>query len=396
MQLRNMFRREAIPPPTLTVAQRVIDRIVHNALIYETETGESLVGFTVPVEGKAEPDLIIMDTIAPDESAIREGAYFEQGDDWQADSFNWLADNWKLCLKRQKDLTSAEIPLKYRVALSYLGDWHKHPGTLVHPSYGDSQSARDQIFSRNSHTPQLLVVLATVWPKWESSTTATVAPPTPPDAESLEELKALAEAAAIEPQTAAKLAEGSDDNDALPIKVPLGKATVRIDFWYMSHHNRQFIRLGATVVADKELPALPPLGWHLAMPDRMTHELNTLRDGGWSVNVQQHQPGEDSGLAVSMALGRANMPYLLVATTPDDYPDERPTLRYVKLSTLRENPPPEGAAEKPFQLFARIWRLAQLVPAALYPDEAWGSGSTIANLAEAVTLRLAELEKPQP
>src|ERR1700690_1503104 len=80
--------------PRLTLAQRVIDKIVRNAQIYDTETGESLVGLTLNKAGYAEPDLLVLDTIAPDDSAIRRGAYFEQGDDLQGDVFNWLSDNW--------------------------------------------------------------------------------------------------------------------------------------------------------------------------------------------------------------------------------------------------------------------------------------------------------------
>src|SRR5258708_6834064 len=80
--------------PKLTLAQRVVDKMVRNAAVYDTETGESLVGFAMKQLGRAEPDLYVIETIAPDASAIRRGAYFEQGDDLQGDMFTWWYDAW--------------------------------------------------------------------------------------------------------------------------------------------------------------------------------------------------------------------------------------------------------------------------------------------------------------
>ena len=88
--------------PKLTLSQRVVDKMVRNASIYDTETGESLVGFAIKTVGRAEPDLYVLDTIAPDASAIRRGAYFEQGDDLQGDIFNWWYDNWNSYRKQQR------------------------------------------------------------------------------------------------------------------------------------------------------------------------------------------------------------------------------------------------------------------------------------------------------
>src|SRR5215813_8518479 len=90
MRFRARFlRRGPVVLPNVTLAQRVIDNIVKNALIYDTETGETLVGFAIKVENSVEPDLFALDTIPPDESAIRQGAYFEQGDDTQGDILAW-------------------------------------------------------------------------------------------------------------------------------------------------------------------------------------------------------------------------------------------------------------------------------------------------------------------
>src|SRR5215510_10124988 len=151
--------------PRLTLAQRVIDQIVRNALIYQTETGESLVGFAIRSLGRPEPDLYVIDTIAPDESAIRRGAYFEQGDDLQGDIFTWWFDNWNLFRARRRGSYGNAIGAKWDVPLAHLGDWHKHPGTLIEPSWGDSDTARNHIADETTKTPQLLAILATVWNK---------------------------------------------------------------------------------------------------------------------------------------------------------------------------------------------------------------------------------------
>src|SRR5258708_37710576 len=80
--------------PRLTIAQRVVDRMARHASVYETETGESLVGFAIKTLGRNEPDLYVVETIAPDASAIRDGTYFEQGDDLQDDIFTWWSQTW--------------------------------------------------------------------------------------------------------------------------------------------------------------------------------------------------------------------------------------------------------------------------------------------------------------
>src|SRR5215216_3794897 len=98
--------------PRLTLSQRVVDTIVRNAQNYATETGESLVGFAMKIRGRPEPDLYVIDTIAPDVTAIRHEVYFVQGDDLQGDIFNWWSDNWDLM--RHRDA-------RWDVTLEHLG-----------------------------------------------------------------------------------------------------------------------------------------------------------------------------------------------------------------------------------------------------------------------------------
>src|SRR5476649_747656 len=218
--------------PRLTLSQRVVDKMVRNASVYDTETGESLVGFALKSLGRFEPDLYVIDTIAPDASAIRHGTYFEQGDDLQGDIFNWWYDNWNGYRKQQRDssvrITDGIWAAKWDVPLLHLGDWHKHPGMLIEPSWGDADTARgaiaDQVAERVEGGAQLLVILATIWDRTQD-----------------------------EPFSVTE-SEETKNQQPRPIKVPVdGDALVRLDCWYMSRRIRRFVRLTPTVTPDDTL-----------------------------------------------------------------------------------------------------------------------------------------------
>lgn len=158
-RLQNLMPSRA-EPPDLTMSRRVVDKIVANALIYRTETGETLIGL-IRERANTEPMIYVLDTIPPDHTASRGYEHFEQGDDLQGDKFTWLWDNWRVMLE------TGAVDSRWRLPLTNLGDWHKHPGTLTTPSWGDTRTAIDQISDENTDLPELLVVLATVWDRAE-------------------------------------------------------------------------------------------------------------------------------------------------------------------------------------------------------------------------------------
>ena len=62
----------------------------------EDETGEAMVGLVVPgTHTNGIPTLYVLDTISPDESAIRQFHTFQQGDERQDELIWWLQENWQ-------------------------------------------------------------------------------------------------------------------------------------------------------------------------------------------------------------------------------------------------------------------------------------------------------------
>lgn len=340
--------------PRLTLAQRVVDKMVGNALIYETETGESLVGFAIKNLGRTEPDLYVLDTIAPDDSAIRRGAYFEQGDDLQGDIFNWWFDNWNGYRQLRRGSYGNAVGAKWDTPLVHLGDWHKHPGTLIQPSWGDTDTAREHIFDDEEGSPQLLAILATVWDR--------------------ERDRAFAESESSE----------SLSNDPQPIRVPIDdQLVVRLDCWYMSRHTRRFVRLTPTVVADKVLPSLPILGWHLTEPERMRSELDVLSKAGYSVGIDQYDADSQPPLEICLTLARPGGPKVLTVVTHADYPAAMPTIRTAPMSAMKDVP--EDA-----DLFTTIWKQSEPLPKELYPTWDWNTNRMILDVVRDVEAKLAE------
>ncbi len=328
--------------PRVTLAQRVIDTMVHGALTYATETGEALIGLPVPAVGRHEPDLYVLDTIAPDASAVRLNTYFEQGDDLQSDIFNWLSDNWNDTRKR----TDSGIAPRWNVPLSHLGDWHKHPGTLTEPSWGDAHTAIDSIFDAQTNRPYLLAILATVWDRQQAHTSdGTV------------------------------LATGEQP---ILIDIPTDELlSVRLDCWYISRRTRRFVHLTPVVQANDALPTLPIVGWHLRTPDRMRREIDALSKAGYAVSVDEMDADHKPPRELCLTLARRGADRILIAVTQADYPRARPELRTVPMQTVKGIP--EGA-----DIFPALWAASQPLLAGEYPAWEWNADRTLCELAQAV------------
>jgi hypothetical protein len=325
---------EAALSPRITLAQRVVDQIVQNALRYETETGEALIGLPIPVPGRSEPDLIVLETVPPDESAVRENTYFEQGDEEQGYRMAWLFDNWN----DLRETPNNGIDPRYNVELSHVGDWHKHPGTMTFPSGGDEDTAIAHVTDSHAGKPYLLAILATVWDR-----------------------------------TLAHLTDYGDAlyNGAKPIKVDIGdRKTVRLDCWYMSRAGRRFIHLSPTVIPDSQLPQLPALSWHLAHPEALGLEVKLLQESGYSVSIDEWDTDQRPPRELCITLAKRGSPRIVIVATHADYPKSRPIVYTVPMAAMREIP--EGA-----KLFQALWKRAQPLPADAYPG--WDATHTLAH-----------------
>ena len=330
--------RRAIYRPPLTIAQRVIDTIVANVQRYETETGEALIGLALPSAGAnagvggrsaPEPDLVVLGTIAPDASAVRTGIFFEQGDDLQSDTLNWLADNWNDAHKTATDSKAdSKADPRWNAPLIHLGDWHKHPGTLVEPSPGDANTAVDLIYDRDIQRPYILAILATLWNKAAAQ-------------------KAIAELAAL-PNS-----NGISNGTPLLIDLPDDPTiAVRIDCWYLSRQTRIFVRLSPMVQPDAALPALPLVGWHLTDPKRMWRECNALLDAGYAVQIDERDTDGKPPREICLTVTKGQHTWIIV--TPADYPHHAPHIRRISSESST------GLADPP--TFAELWAHSALLP----------------------------------
>jgi hypothetical protein len=345
--------------PRLTIAQRVIDRIVAHAPKYETETGESLIGLAVDVPGRAEPDIYVLDTIMPYDDVVRQSIKFEQGDDWQGDIFNWYNDNWNDIRKKRQNSYGNALGAKWDTALVHLGNWHKHPEGFVEPSGGDYDTAVRDLSDEHAGIPQWVVMLATLWQPNQS------ADPTP-----------------------SELVGFTSDSPSpiLKITTPTG-LIVRIDFWYISRRNRRFVRLAPIIGDDKLMPTMPPLAWHLAHPDRMKREADLLFAEGYSCEVKQHDADNVPPREISIVVYKRTSKHLLIIVTQADFPETPPTVRWLPMKRLKEVP---EDVKYPF-----LWLFEHSAPVPPHMMPAWNADTTILSLVHTLEPRLAELQAPE-
>ncbi len=346
--------------PRLTLAQRVVDRIVRNALTYETETGEALVGLSIKPFGRIEPDLYVLETIAPDDSLaqgdsapdrpVRERYAFVQGDDLQMDIFNWWYDNWQQFRERRRGSYGNAVGAKWDAPLAHLGDWHKHPGTMVEPSGGDFETAYRHVMDREHGAPEL-VILATVWD--------------PAQAERV---------TADDPQDV--VGATRPDDQPQPLKIPVdGNTLVRLDCWYISRRTHRFVRLAQMVADDKVMPVLPVVGWHLG-DFRLNEEVKALNKAGYFPSVEICDADQVPPLEICLPMARRDGQHILIAITQADYPATKPTFRFAPLSAAQGVP--EGKKR-----FEAIWQASRPVPAEAYAAP-WTPESRLVDLVNAV------------
>ena len=315
--------------PRIIVAQRVIDKIRMGALLYpEPETGEALIGFVVPVQGR--PGQISTSlTIGPGNDAVREWGMFEQGDDWQGDVFDWLYYNWEAFRELRRSSYGNALAAKWDVPLAHVGDWHKQPGDMIAPSGGDAETARRMI-EIDTPVQHLVAPIVTLYPLRPGAPAAEQ--PAPEAAEAAEatespeqapaegepvpseevgrmaahtgstppaeETAAQAEPAAEPtPQTPAaeKPADAAPEEQDLVPEPPMAPNaivlrdyeagwTIRADFWYMNKRRKKFVPVVPEVWANVACRGCDNrLASGAAASLRAGAGL--LRDAGYSVDV---------------------------------------------------------------------------------------------------------------
>ena len=308
--------------PNLVVARRVLDKMAAAARAWqEDETGEALVGLVEPGHNtNGVPGICLLDTIAPDESALRMAHTFQQGDRLQDEILWWLQENWRARRLRGGLKPGQDVPLRY------LGDWHKQPDGMSRPSHGDLRTAREWLLDPDNDMDFLLAPIVTL----------------------------------------AGLAAGAAAN-----RIRIDEQTC-VDFWYLQRQDRDFRSIAPVVYRNSQLPKLVDTPWHLRDPQRLDSEIDRLQERGLTPSplVFLELLG-NSALDVCFMLARPDAGRLLLVATPADYPAQPPRLRLA-------NDVAPGDDAGLHERFAQLWREAPLLSAPA--GWAWSADCHLADL----------------
>ena len=275
--------------PNLVVAQRVIDKMAAAAVKHiEDETGEAMIGLVVPPAlPNGVPTVYVLDTIAPDSTAVREFYTFQQGDDLQGDIFQWLFNNWEAQRQKSQGAFGKLLPGKWDVQLMHVGDWHKQPGFMIQPSGGDLMTALDYL--DDSDVDFLLAPILTLG----------------------------------HPTTIA-------ETDAVSnfILEPRGDDTaMRVDFWYIDDRTHMFVPIVPTLYPNEQLPSLVPYPWHLLREPLAREEFGLMQDDSVAISITHWDADGELPLEVCLLTMRAGADKLVIIITPHDFPQHSPSAR---------------------------------------------------------------------
>jgi hypothetical protein len=338
------FSRSSVP--NLVIARRVLDKMAAAASHYiQDETGEAMVGLIVPGERTGGVDtLYVLDTISPDDSAVRMMHTFQQGDERQDEIIWWLQENWQMSRQNHRGGMNA----KWDVPLRYLGDWHKQPGFMIAPSGGDQRTALDWLDDDENGMSFLLAPIVTLG---HPSTTAVGSP--------------NANFVAL-PQ--------SDD------------VYMRVDFWYISRQMRMFQPIVPAIYPDDQLPHLAAYPWHLVKQGRVSHEFARLHEDELFTSVVLWNADGESPLEICILSARMGSDRVLIIVTPWNYPEKPPSARVAPFLQM-------GPEAELYDIFEDMWAKSQ--PVNDPPGWKWSDGLFLVDYIRALEASLG-MKSPPP
>jgi hypothetical protein len=324
--------------PNLVVSQRVLDKMTTAARYsIQDETGEAMVGLLVPgTHTNGVPTLYVLDTISPDETAIRQFHTFQQGDDRQDELIWWLQENWQQSRKNAGQTSKWDVPLRY------LGDWHKQPGFMIQPSGGDLLTALDWLDDTENGMEFLIAPIVTLGhPHMSVNTTGNFLMAPQPDGTAL-----------------------------------------RVDFWYIDRQTRLFQPITPTLYPAAQLPNLVEYPWHLLDESRVAAEMRALEDDGLFISLTLWDADGQTPLEICFLTARMGAEKMLILITSADYPQTAPRARAAPFIDMK----PE---DDMYDVFASAW--AQSEPIDYAPP--WTSDMLLVNTVHALETHLG-LAKP--
>ncbi len=309
--------------PRLIVTQKVLDHIRDVASQFiEDETGESLIGFVLEPDDEApNGTIVVLDTIAPDESVVRQAHMFEQGDTLQEDIFLWLSSNWDVYREQQREAQGDGF--KWDVPLVHLGDWHKQPGFMIAPSGGDLHTVMQLLHDDDATLEFMLVPIVTIGH-----------PPT------------------ISPQN-----EGMMNYTLLPNG---DDEHIRIDWWYIHRDGLYFQPIVPHVYKDEKLPKLVPYPWNLTNYERLNAEIQQLRGDGLFSNVLELNVDDELPIEICILCARQGSDKVYILTTRWNYPEVAPRFYTAPFSEMDSN----------LDMYDNFWRLWEAAEE-LKPPRGW-------------------------
>lgn len=328
-----MFLKRLLPNrgivPNLVIAQRVIDKMVQAANHYvEDETGEALVGLVVDSDNVT--TIYVLETIAPDESAVRAEAVFKQGDERQAELIWWYHQNWNRQREKKTGLLSNKS--KWDVPLRHLGDWHRQPGYMIAPSGGDLMTALDMLDDDEADFDFLLAPIVTL----------------------------------DHPATT-----GGGAGYVNYVTAPSGNGDLtRIDFWYITERTNQFVPIVPVVYPDAQLPELVPAPWHLTQDERITKELASLKANNVFTSIIIWDTDDKLPLEICFLVAQQGSDHVFIIVTAHDYPKTKPTAYRAPFIKLAQD-------EVIYDIFGRMWSEAKKVTDP--HDWVWSDDKTLAD-----------------
>ena len=285
-RLRGMAMISRGMVPKVVLSRRAVERMLYAASQFlADETGEAMVGFVVDDDTpEGLPTIYVLDTISPDETAVRRSHTFQQGDAQQDEIIWWLQENWHFHRERHRGTDA--LPDRFDVPLRYLGDWHKQPGSMIQPSHGDHMTALSWLDDEESGMDFLLVPIVTVG-----------------------HLPNI----------------GETDLEVNYINVPMdnGRA-MRVDWWYVHRDVRVFQPVHPRVVPDDALPQMMKYSWHAVKPDRLYQETTALENDGHLVRRLLYECDGEVPLEFCFFTIRQGSSFFLLFATQHDYPESPP------------------------------------------------------------------------
>ncbi|MDE2819942.1 MAG: hypothetical protein OXI40_09445 [Chloroflexota bacterium] len=302
--------------PNLVLSRRAVKKMLSAASQYlADETGEAMLGFIVENDTpEGLPTIYVLDTISPDETAIRRSHTFQQGDALQDEIIWWLQENWHFHRERYRG--SEVLPDRFDVPLRYLGDWHKQPGSMIQPSHGDLMTALSWLDDDDLGMDYLLVPIVTVG----------YAP-----------------------------IIGESDLAVNYITVPMDNGTdMRVDWWYIHRDVRVFQPVHPQIVEEDALPQMMKYAWHVVLPDRLTSETLAMADDGLLVRTLFYECDGEVPLEFCFFAIRQGSRSFLLFVTQHDYPHTRPRAYSAPFTSDLD-------LMDPVATFQKLWAVAEPV-----------------------------------